>query len=260
MGMPDSRLDLDARRASFLSATDYDRTRPGYPIDAVRWMVGEEPRDVIDLGCGPGNLTATLVEMGHSVIGVDPSMAMLDGMRAKGLPAVCATAEAIPARDSSVDVVTAATAFHWFDHERAVPEMARVLRQGGRVALVTNMRDETVPWVESLSEIIGSESAMAATLGGVEGMPAEFAAKLQGGRLFGSMEHEVFDFEQELTEETLIGLVSSRSYIAILPEEERASLLADVRQLCREHPDLAQSERFAMLYVTHAFRTFVAST
>lgn len=252
--MPDSRADLDARRASFLSATDYGRTRPGYPIAAVRWMVGEESSDVIDLGCGPGNLTAILAEMGHRVAGIDPSMTMLDGMRAKSLAAVCGTAEAIPVRDSCVDIVTAATAFHWFDHERAVPEIRRVLRDGGRVALVTNIRDETVPWVESLSEIVGSESAMTATLGGAEGMPAEFRAQLEGGGLFRSMEHEVFDFEQELTEESLIGLVSSRSYIAILPEEARAGLLAEVRTLCRTHPELRDRESFSMPYKTHAFR------
>lgn len=249
------KTDLDRRRASFLVASDdYDRTRPGYPVEALRWMVGTEARDVVDLGCGPGKLTAALVELGHVAVGVDPSMAMLDGMRAKSLPAVCGTAEAIPLRDSCVDVVTAATAFHWFDHERAVPEMRRVLRAKGRIALVTNIRDETVPWIKSLSEIIGSESAMAATLGGVGGMPAEFKAKLEDGGLFRSMEHEVFDFEQELTEEALIGLVSTRSYMAILPEDGRARLLADVRTLCRTHPELRDRPRFSGVYKTHAFR------
>lgn len=221
---------------------------------AVRWVVGAEPGDVIDLGCGPGNLTAILNEMGHGVIGIDPSMTMLEGMGAKGLLAVCGAAEAIPVRDSCADVVTAATAFHWFEHERAIPEIRRVLRDGGRVALVTNIRDETVSWVASLSEIVGSESAIAATLGGAEGMPAEFKAKLEGGGLFRSIEHEVFDFDQELTEETLIGLVASRSYIAILPEEERVALLAEVRTLCRTHPELRGRAVFSMPYKTHAFR------
>lgn len=251
----DSRSDLDARRGSFLSkADDYERYRPDYPSAAIAWVVGSPSKRVIDIGCGPGNLTMRLNVFGHDVVGVDPSAAMLTGARKKGLRVVRGTVEALPFRHASVDVVTAATAFHWFDHERAVPEMRRVLRDGGRVGLVSNIRDETVPWVESLSEIIGSESAMAATLGGAEGMPAEFKMTLEAGGMFKSMEHEVFDFEQELTEEALVGLVASRSYVAILPEDERGPLLAAVRTLCETHPDLRGRSRFSMPYKTHAFR------
>jgi ubiquinone/menaquinone biosynthesis C-methylase UbiE len=175
-------------------------------------------------------------------------------MTQKGLPAICGRAEAIPLRDSCADVVTAATAFHWFDHERAVPEMRRVLHDGGRVALLTSIRDETVDWVKALSDIVGSETAMAATLGGADGMPDEFRAKLEGKGLFGSMEHRVFDLEQELDEDSLVALVLTRSYIAIQPEEEKERLLAGVRALCREHPDLRDGESFALPYKTHVFR------
>lgn len=233
---------------------DYERTRPGYPSEAVAWLMDNEPEQVLDLGCGPGKLTAQLAALGFTTIGVDPSMQMLRGMRDKGLPAICARAENLPVRSATADLVTAATAFHWFDHERAVPEMCRVLRPGGRVALLTNIRDETVPWVKSLSEIIGSEAAMAATLGGAEGMEAEYVAKLEDGDLFHSTEHRVFNLEQQLTEERLVGLVRSRSYIAILPEVERDQLLAEVRGLCREHPQLRNQQSFAMPYKTHAFR------
>lgn len=164
--MKNARSDLDARRAAFLSPGDYDRVRPGYPVEAIHWMVGDEPKDVVDLGCGPGKLTASLAEFGHRVVGIDPSMAMLAGMRTRGLRAICGRAEAIPLQNGCTDVVTAATAFHWFDAERAVPEMRRVLRDTGLVGLITNIRDENVPWIKALSEIIGSETAMAATLGG----------------------------------------------------------------------------------------------
>ncbi|MQA99751.1 MAG: methyltransferase domain-containing protein [Actinobacteria bacterium] len=250
-----ARENLNARRASFLSrAHDYGRYRPGYPVDAIRWVVGDEPTTVVDIGCGPGNLTSRLVELGHSVIGVDPSVAMLQGAIAQGLNVVGAAAEALPLGNATVDVLTAATAFHWFDHERAVPEMRRVLCAGGCVGLLTNMRDETVPWVKALSDIVGSEAAMAATLGGAEGMEAEFVVKLEGSGLFDSTEHRVFDFEQELTEEQLMGLMRSRSYISILPDGERDELLAEVQALCSEHPQLRDRESFLMPYKTHAFR------
>lgn len=253
----DRRADLAKRRSSFLSPGDYDRVRPGYPIDAVRWIVGEEPRDVVDLGCGPGKLTSSLTELGHRAVGIDPSMAMLDGMGERGLSAICGRAETIPLRDGCCDAVTAATAFHWFDHDQAVPEMRRVLRDDGRVALLTNIRDETVDWVKALSGIVGSETAMAATLGGAEGMPEEFKTKLEGRGLFTGMEHATFAFEQELIEDDLVALVESRSYIAILPTDEKEGLLAEVRDLCRSHPDL-QRETFSLPYTTHAFRAAVA--
>jgi len=253
--MTDARTDLDARRASFLSKADeYERYRPGYPAEAVRWLVGSPTQRVLDLGCGPGKLTAQISEVGHDVVGVDPSLAMLQGARRKGLLVVRATAERLPFRDSSVDVVTAATAFHWFDVERAVPEMRRLLPSGGKVGLVTNMRDESVPWVKALSEIIGSEAAMAVTLGGAEGMEAEFVTKLEGGGLFTDTERRVFDYQQELTAEGLLGLVRSRSYIAILPDKEREERLAQVATLCREHPDLQARETFVMPYKTYGFR------
>lgn len=101
-------------------------------------------------------------------------------------------AERLPFADACVDLVTAATAFHWFGASLAVPEMRRVLKPGGAVGLATNVRDESVDWVRALSEIVGSETAMMATLGGAEGMPAEFVAKLERGGHFTGTEHQVF--------------------------------------------------------------------
>lgn len=251
-----ARRDLDARRASFLSrAEDYERARPSYPIDAITWVVGRRPQRVIDVGCGPGNLTSQLRELGHTAIGIDPSMAMLQVMIGKRMIGVCGLAEALPLRDGCADVVTAATAFHWFTHDRAVPEMRRVLRDDGRVGLFTNFRDESVSWVQALSDIIGSEAAMAVTLGGADGMEAEFVARLEGGGLFESTEHRVFNLEQELTAERLVGLVRSRSYVAILPEKEQNRLLTEVQRLCTEHPALRDQVSFMMPYKTHVFRS-----
>lgn len=257
--MADARSDVDARRTSFLSnAEEYERYRPGYPEAAIEWVVGRSAQRVIDIGCGPGNLTGRLRELGHDVVGVDRSAAMLTRARNKRLRVVVGAAEALPIADASGDVVTAATAFHWFDHERAVPEIRRVLVASGRIALLTNVRDESVPWVEGLSEIIGSEAAMPVTLGGAEGMESDFTEKLEQAGLFNSTEWRVFDHAHELTPEALVGLVRSRSYIAILADEEREQVLAEVRNLCREHPDLREMSSFLMPYKTHACRSFAA--
>lgn len=88
-------------------------------------------------------------------------------------------------------------------------------------------------------------------------MPAEFRAKLEGSGHFRDMEHATSPFEQELNEESLVALVESRSYIAILPDDEKQTVLAEVRDLCRTHPDL-QGESFSMPYTTHTFRAFAS--
>ena len=183
---------------------------------------------------------------------------MLAGALRKGLRVVRGTAESLPFADNCVDVVTAATAFHWFDHEKALPEMRRVLAPSGRLGLLTNIRDESASWVGALSEIIGSEAAMAVTIGDHEDMVARYIETIEGAGLFRSTEHRVFDYGQELRPEDLVGLVRSRSYIALLPEDEREQLLESVAELCRTHPDLRDRHSFVMPYRTRAFRSWAS--
>ena len=113
--------DRRDRATSFGKVADaYERVAPGYPEDAVRWLVGEEPCDVVDLGAGTGKLTRSLVALGHRVTAVEPLPEMIAHLRV-AVPraiAVEGEAEAIPLADGSADVVAVAQAFHWFDHGR----------------------------------------------------------------------------------------------------------------------------------------------
>ena len=231
----------------------YDRFRPSYPGDALEWALGSRPLRVADVGCGPGKLTRHLAGRGHRVIGLDPSLTMLQAMRAP-LPRVCAAAEALPLKSGSLDAVTSAQAFHWFDHSRAVPEMRRVLRLGGRLALLWNFRDESVDWVRELSGIIGSEDAMTATIGNADEFQRQVVASLSHRDLFASVETGFFTLEQELDEQRLVGLVGSRSYVAILPKPERDRVLAAVTDLRRTHPQLSSRQRFSLPYKTLTIR------
>ena len=243
-----NRDERRGRATSFASVADaYERGRPEYPDDAVRWLVGDEPADVVDLGAGTGKLTRRLVALGHRVIAVEP----LDGDARAPPPApfrrpvpLTGSAEQIPLPDASADVVACAQAFHWFDQRAALREMARVLRPGGRVALVWNTRDSREPWTAALSEAIGNET--------VESRDAE-SPIIESG-LFGTVEQAAFPFVQRLGREELLDLVRSRSYCAVMAPEEREQVLARVAELYESH---AGADGIDLPYVTECFRAAV---
>ena len=171
----------------------------------------------------------------------------LDEMRAEleaALPdvrAVAGRAEAMPLPDSSADVVTSAQAFHWFDHDDALPEIVRVLRPGGRLALVWNSRDDRDPWMARLSAIIGNES--------IE--ESDVVPILDASGLFGPVETAQFSFEQVLDRDGLLDLVLSRSYLAKLPPPEREPVLDAVGRL---YDETAAHDGVRLAYVTECFR------
>jgi ubiquinone/menaquinone biosynthesis C-methylase UbiE len=204
---------------SFGSVADaYDRARPPYPREAAAWLAGDRPTTVLELGAGTGKLTEVLVGLGHDVHATDPDEAMLARLRQR-LPDVrtsVAGAEEIPAADAAYDVVVAAQAFHWFDHERALPEIARVLKPGGRLAVVWNRRDERIPWVRRLGGIIGSQDQQ------------ESEEPLVTSPLFGFVESQEFRFWQVVDRVSIQDLVLSRSNVAVLDEAGRAAKLAEV--------------------------------
>ncbi|GEP39240.1 putative methyltransferase [Nocardioides psychrotolerans] len=208
---------------SFGSVADvYDRGRPSYTRDAVAWATSAEPLTVLELGAGTGKLTEQLVALGHDVHATDPDAAMLDLLRAR-LPEVRTSvtgAEEIPATGRSYDVVIAAQAFHWFDHERALPEIARVLKPGGHLAVVFNSRDERIPWVKKLGRIIASPPPEQGSL-----------AVLVSAQDFDQPTTESFKNWQTVDRRTIQDLVASRSDVISLGEEERAAKLAEVLAL-----------------------------
>jgi SAM-dependent methyltransferase len=240
-------VNRDERRGCATSfgvvADAYERARPEYPADAARWLAGDMPADVVDLGAGTGKLTRSLVALGHRVTAVEPLAEMLEQLRlaVTGVTAVSGSAEAIPLPDASADVVVCAQAFHWFDHAAALPEIARVLRARGCIALVWNTRDQSVPWTAGLSATIGSET--------VESRDA--AQPIAESGLFGPVESASFAFVQQIDRETLLDLVRSRSYCAIMDPEEREEVLSRVGALYDAN---AGTDGLDLPYVTECFR------
>jgi SAM-dependent methyltransferase len=232
---------------SFGAVADaYDRARPSYPREAVTWLVGSDFAHVLELGAGTGKLTVQLQELGHRVIATDPLEPMLRHLvtRLPATRAALANAENIPLRARSVDVVLSAQAFHWFDPERALPEIARVLRPGGHLGLAWNMRDERVPWVKRLGALIGTQDQR-----------ADPTHALLGSHLFGFVETSTYRFWQHLDRPRLRDLVSSRSNVSQMSEPERDRVLRKVDDLYDQYgrgPD-----GMLMPYVTHCYRAVV---
>jgi SAM-dependent methyltransferase len=237
------RSQNDASLSFGSAAAAYERGRPSYPPEAIDWLLPRGARKVLDLGAGTGKLTTRLVERGLDVVAVDPIPDMLEVLRTS-LPetrALLGTAEDIPLEDNSVDAVLVAQAWHWVDPERAIPEVARVLRPGGRLGLVWNTRDERLGWVRELGQIIGSDGD--GRRFDVE-LPAPFVDRQR---------HQV-EWTNYLTPQALIDLVASRSYCITSPAEVRTRTLDQVRELLATHTALANSTGLAMPYVTVGIR------
>ena len=241
----------DPRRERSLSfgsqAAAYERGRPSYPPEAVDWLLAPTDtwvaRDVLDLGAGTGKLTTRLVERGLTVIAVDPIAEMLEMLRTAlpDTPALLGSAEQIPLPDNAVDAVLVAQAWHWFDQERAVAEIARVLRPGGRLGVLWNTRDQRSGWVKDFGRIVGLEHDRDnATVD----LPEPFTDIAT---------HQV-EWTNYITREALIDYVASRSYCITSPAEVRTRTLDEVRELLVSHPSLVNATGLAMPYITVCVR------
>ncbi|WP_216896511.1 class I SAM-dependent methyltransferase [Nocardia alni] len=234
--------ELRARRAGSFgpAAAAYEEHRPDYPPAAIRWALeplgprGADP-DVLDLAAGTGKLTAGLVAAGTRVRAVEPDEAMRAAfaMRLPDIEALAGTAESIPLPDGSVDAVLVGQALHWFDQERAFPEIARVLRPGGVFAALWNMNDTEVEWVAELERIsIDSASFRRRTV--ARGMPSH--------PLFQEFAEHRFPHTQRRTAESLAATIGTHSHTLVVSPRERAELLGRVTGYLREIPETADGE------------------
>jgi ubiquinone/menaquinone biosynthesis C-methylase UbiE len=225
-------------------AEAYDRARPSYPAEAVSWMTGSGRSMVLELGAGTGKLTEVLHGAGHDVLATDPSPEMLAVLAGRvDVPHVVATAERIPVRSRSVDVVVCGQSFHWFDHSVAMAEIARVLRPGGVLALAWNTYDEGIPWVKRLKRLISPPDQ------------AGFAAPLMETPYFGFVDQQQFRMWQPHTAASLADLARSISHVATMKEPDRAATLAKVDELYTEYG--RGHDGMQVPYITRCYRAVV---
>jgi len=245
-----SELQHPNARSFELVADVYERARPEYPAEAVAWLVAQldlrEGRTVLDLGAGTGKLTRALVQTGARVIAVEPGEAMLGELR-RVLPdveALLGGAEAIPLDDDSVDAITVGQAFHWFRHDEAVPELHRVLRPGGALALVWNSRDQRRPLQREISGLIKP-------LVPADRPPVGHSAQaLESSDLFGSVEKRTFPFVQQLDAEAVAERIASVSFVAAAPPDARAELDRRLREIVASQGGVVDFAYLTEVYVS----------
>jgi ubiquinone/menaquinone biosynthesis C-methylase UbiE len=222
-----------AQRASSFGrvAEEYERGRPGYPSEAIDWLLGVRPLVVLDLGAGTGKLTSALVEANHEVIAVEP----LDEMRAilaTTLPAVhslAGSAEQLPLADASVDAVAVGSAFHWFDQAAALAEIVRVLRPPGLLGLLGNAFDVSLPWVARVRQILGPPAIET---------PGHWPSVDVLRNRFLETEDREFSHQQRVDRASLRDLATSRSKLALMTDDERAVVLAALNRLWEQEAEL----------------------
>jgi SAM-dependent methyltransferase len=239
-----------ASRGFGAAADAYERGRPSYPEASIAFLTERltlgPGRSVLELGAGTGRFTTLLVRSGAEVIATEPVAAMRE--RLAELPDVSvlgAVAESLPIRGASIDAVVAAQAFHWFDPTRAFAEVARVLRSGGLVALVWNVRDERVGWVRALSDLIEPYRGDTPAHRSFAWVPAA-----EESAAFGPIETAEFPYSHRTTREGVVDRIASISFIATLPEHDRERALDGVRRVVANVSPVGSDGAIAFPYRT----------
>ncbi len=239
----------------------YERGRPGYPsssIDSMKDVLQISPTTtVVDLGAGTGKLAASLADSRANILAIEPVSAMRDKFSENlpDIPIFEGTAEAIPLRDLSVDVVCVGQAFHWFEPHSALLEIHRILKPEGRLGLIWNVRDESIEWVAELTKIIDSCEHDVPRY-----QTMNWKAAFEGSSLFQPLKKIQFRHSQKGDLQMMVDRVSSISFIATLPPKKKDILLSQVIELISTHPQTCGKTEIELPYRTDLYWTHKIET
>lgn len=193
------------------------------------WLAPPHCDVALDLGAGTGLFTRTLLDKAAQVVAVEPDARMRAVLteRSPGVRAVEGTGEAIPLPDAAVDAVFVSSAWHWMDPQRAVPEIGRVLRDGGRFGLIWTSRDRDVDWVRDLDVLPGEDTPESES-------PDRFRRRhenvvLPDPQIFHNIARETFTFARTMKIDDVVAMVGTYSRVIIASPDERAERLANAR-------------------------------
>jgi SAM-dependent methyltransferase len=243
-------VETTPRRLTFgAHAEEYDLARPEWPVEVARWFLPEDAAFVVELGAGTGKLTRAVAGLGVHVVAVEPDARMRAVLGRSGLEGVDGSAEKIPRGEGEADAVVAGSCVHWFDLERALPEIHRVLRPAGRFGFGWNGRDGRNPTIARMNEAI-----YAAAPDRTRWRDRDWAGEVTAGALFADVEHAIFEHVHELPREALDAHLWSYATIASLPEPERAKVFADVAEILDTDPEVSDGARLRLPFAVTAYR------
>jgi SAM-dependent methyltransferase len=218
----------------------YVKHRPGYPEGLKRCLaetLGLAPgRTAGDVGAGTGIFSGFLLQAGYRVLGVEPNPPMRAAAEKAlagraGYASVAGTSEATTLPDQSVDFITAAQAFHWFEPAGTKREFRRVLKEGGPVVLIWNDRVTTGPFASDYEDVIRSFSSDYSRVDHKNVTPGAIRDFL-GSRDFGSCSFENF---QTLDLAGLVGRLTSSSYAPNVGHPAYPAMIAELEKVFARH-------------------------
>lgn len=219
-------------------APDYDRYRPAPPPEALDWLIPAGASAVLDLAAGTGVATRLLIGRAPRVVAVEPD----ERMRAV-LAARCPEAkvrpgrgEEIPLTDASVDAVVIASAWHWLDHERAVPEIVRVLRPGGTLGVIATLRDARVGWVAEFNALMRESRQDGRAAGGNGERHRRREVTFPPGTPMSAVEERTFEYSLPMTKDDLFGLLGTYSGVITLDPPRRSAFSQRARAFLDRQP------------------------
>jgi SAM-dependent methyltransferase len=235
------------------AAAAYVEGRPGYPPEIEAWLSHDlglsRSKTALDLAAGTGKFSPRLLATGAAVIAVEPVRAMLDQLM-RQYPEVDArtgSAQHIPLAEASVDAVVCAQAFHWFATPEALHEIRRVLKPGGALGLVWNVRDDSVPWVAELMRIMKpfeGDAPRFHTQKWRDAFPADGFTSLREKRFSNS--------HTGPPEKVIVDRILSVSFMAALPPEQRDDVISQLRKVVASYPEIAGKTQVIFPYETVA--------
>jgi SAM-dependent methyltransferase len=216
-------------------AEDYDGLRPQASQQAVDWLVPSNCEVAVDVGAGTGLFTRTLVGRAAQVIAIEPDARMRGVLaeRSPGVRAVEGSGESIPLPDVAADAVFVSSAWHWMDPERAVPEIGRVLRDGGRFGLIWTSRDRELDWVRNLERLPGETLPEAESLDRFRRRHQNVV--LPEPQIFHNIARETFSFVRTMRVDDAVAMLGTYSRVIIASPEDRAQRLDHARAVLAEH-------------------------